>query len=95
MHVVIRRWSNGASLADAMITRSQEVEDLLRAVPGFVAYYALRDGDTVSTVTVCNDQAGTHESTMRAAEWVRQNLTETSMAPPEVSEGETFIQFNA
>ena len=95
MHVVIRRWSNGGALADAMIERRQDVETLLRAVPGFVAYYAVRDGDTVSSVTVCNDQAGTHESTRRAGEWVRQNLTGTSMAPPEVSEGETFIQFSA
>ena len=95
MYVVIRRWTNGAALADAMVERSQDVENLLREVPGFVAYYALRDGDTVSTITVCNDQAGTQESTRRAGEWVRQNLSGVSMPPPEVTEGETYIQFNA
>ena len=95
MHVVIRRWSNGSALAEAMIARRQEVESLLRDVPGFVAYYALRDGETVSTITVCNDQAGTQESTRRAGEWVRQNLTGVSMGAPEVTEGETYLQFSA
>ena len=44
MHVVVRRWRNAAALADAMTSRSQEVEELLRGVPGFVAYYAIRHG---------------------------------------------------
>ena len=71
-----------------------EIEQLLRGVPGFRAYYALRAGDgTVATVTVCDDQAGTAESTRRAAEWVRQNMSGASISPPEVTEGETFLNF--
>jgi hypothetical protein len=75
-------------------TRSQDVEQLLRDVPGFVAYYAIRDGDELATVTVCEDQAGTHESSRRAAEWVRQNLTGGTAAAPEITEGEAFIHFS-
>ena len=95
MYVVIRRWGNAPALAEAMTARSQEVEELLRGVPGFVAYYALRHGDALSTITVCSDQAGTQESTRRAGEWVRQNLAGTAMAAPEITEGETFLQFAA
>jgi hypothetical protein len=93
VYIVIRKWANGAALADAMTQRQQEVTDLIRGVPGFVAYYATRAGDAVTTVTVCNSQAGTQESTRRAGEWVKQTLSGASMAAPEVTEGETFIQF--
>jgi glycine/D-amino acid oxidase-like deaminating enzyme len=59
-----------------------------------VAYYAIRAGDELATVTVCDDQTGTQESSRRAAEWVRQNLTGTTVAAPEITEGEAFIQFS-
>jgi hypothetical protein len=51
-------------------------------------------GDAVNTVTVCDSQAGTQESTRRAAEWVKQSLSGAAMAAPEVTEGETFVQFS-
>jgi hypothetical protein len=93
MHVVVRRYRGASALNDLLAQRSQEVEQLLRDVPGFVAYYAIRAGDELATVTVCEDQAGTQESSRRAAEWVRQNLTGASVGAPEITEGEAFIQF--
>jgi glycine/D-amino acid oxidase-like deaminating enzyme len=66
----------------------------MRDVPGFVAYYANRNGDEFATVTVCDNQTGIQESSRRAAEWVRQNLTGGSLGSPEITEGEAFIQFN-
>ena len=94
MHAVVRRYSGASALNDLLAQRSQDVEQLLRDVPGFVAYYAIRDGDELATVTVCDDQAGTQESSRRAAEWVRQNLSGAAMAAPEITEGEAFIQFS-
>jgi glycine/D-amino acid oxidase-like deaminating enzyme len=93
MHVVIRRWTNAAALVDAMQAREEEVTGLIQGVPGFVAYYATRDGDTMTTVTVCQAREGTQESTRRAGEWVRQNLAGAAITAPEVTEGETFLQF--
>ena len=94
MYAVVRRYTGGAGLADAMTQRRQEVEELLTGVPGFRAYYALRSGDgTVATITVCDDRAGTAESTRRAADWVRRNLTGVAISPPQVTEGETYINF--
>lgn len=93
MYLVIRRWTNAAALADAMQEREQEVSGLIRGVPGFVAYYATRDGDTVTTITVCNDRAGTQESTRRAREWVERNLSGAALGAPEVTEGETYLAF--
>jgi hypothetical protein len=92
MYVVVRKYANAAALADAMQQRQQEVSDLLRGVPGFVAYYALRDGATVATVTVCQDRAGTQESSRVAREWVQKNLAGAAVGSPEVTEGETFLQ---
>ena len=93
MHAVVRRWSNSSALADVMSSRCQEVETLLRGVPGFVAYYAVRDGDQVATITVCDDQVGTQESTRLAGEWVKQNVSGSLPGAPEITEGETFLHF--
>jgi hypothetical protein len=93
MYIVIRTWENAAALADAMQQRQQEVTDLIKGVPGFVAYYATRAGDTVTSVTVCDSQAGTQESTRLAGEWVKQNVTGASIGAPKIAEGETFVQF--
>jgi hypothetical protein len=94
MHAVVRRYRGASALNDLLAQRSQDVEQLLRDVPGFVAYYAIRDGDELATVTVCDDQAGTQESSRRAAEWVRQNLTGAGTGAPKMTEGEAFIQFS-
>jgi len=93
MYLVVRTWTNAGTLADAMQQRTQEVTELIRGVPGFRAYYATRNGDTVTTVTVCDSREGTQESTKRAGEWVKQNLTGAAFGAPTVTEGETFVQF--
>jgi hypothetical protein len=91
VYIVIRNYTNAAALADAMAQRQQEVTELMRGVPDFVAYYATRDGEAVTTVTVCDSREGTQESTRRAREWVKQNLPNASIAPPQVTQGETFV----
>jgi hypothetical protein len=94
MHAVVRRYRGASVLNDLLAQRAQDVERLLSDVPGFVAYYAIGADDELATVTVCDDQAGTQESSRRAAEWVRQNLTGAAMAAPEITEGEAFIHFS-
>ena len=44
------------------------------------------------TVTVCQDKAGTDESSRRAAEWVKENIT-TDVSPPAITEGDTVLAF--
>jgi hypothetical protein len=93
MYVVVRLWRNAAALAEALTSRSQEVQQLISGVPGFVAYYAVRNGAEVTTITVCTDRAGTQESTRLAAEWVKQHVAASPPGAPEITEGETFLQF--
>jgi hypothetical protein len=43
-------------------------------------------------VTVCQDKAGTDESSQRVAEWVKENFS-PRVDPPAITEGSTFLQF--
>ncbi len=94
MHVVVRSYSAGAAeLFDALQQRESEVRELIGGVPGFVSYTAFLAGDGGgTTVTVCEDKAGTDESSRRAAEWVKENLG-ASVDPPAITEGDTSLQF--
>jgi hypothetical protein len=94
MYVVVRSYSGqGASeLFDLLGQRESEIKDLIGGVPGFVSYAAFRSGDGGMTVTVCQDKDGTDESSRRAAEWVKENLS-TAADPPTITEGDTVLQF--
>jgi hypothetical protein len=46
------------------------------------------------TVTVCEDKAGTDESSRRAADWVKDNVSATA-DPPTITEGDTVLQFSS
>ena len=96
MHVVVRTYSGqGASeLFDLLGQREEDVKELISGVPGFVSYAAVRDGDGGVTVTVCEDKEGTDESSRRAADWVKENVS-GSADPPTITEGDTVLQFSA
>ena len=94
MYMVIRSYSGqGASeLFDLLEQREGEIKEIISTVPGFVSYAACRSASGGATVTLCQDQAGTEESSRRAADWVGENAT-ASVDPPAVTEGSTFLQF--
>lgn len=94
MYVVVRSYSEqGASaLFDVLSQREEDVKALISGVPGFVSYAAFRSGGSGMTVTVCQDKAGTDESSRRAAEWVKENVSAT-VDPPTITEGSTTLQF--
>jgi hypothetical protein len=95
MYAVVRTYSGqGATeLFDLLGQREDDVRELISGVPGFVTYAAVRSGDGGVTVTVCEDKAGTDESSQRAAAWVKENVS-GSADPPAITEGETVLQFN-
>jgi hypothetical protein len=95
MHVVVRSYSGqGASeLFDLLGQRGEEIKSLIGGVPGFLNYAAFRSGDDAGmTVTICEDKAGTDESSRRAAEYVKENVS-TMGNPPVVTEGSGVLQF--
>ena len=96
MHAVVRSYSGqGASeLFDLLGQREEDVKALISGVPGFVSYVAVRSGDGGVTVTVCEDEAGTDESSRRAAGWVAENLSATA-SPPAITQGDTVLHFSS
>lgn len=94
MHVTIRRYSGSQELADALTGRQGEVRDIITAIEGFRAYYLVRGADgEATTISVFDDAAGGDESSRRAAEWLRENLPDLSVGPPEITAGEALLAF--
>ena len=93
MHAVIRNYSGtGAKeLFDVLEERKKEVEDLIRAVAGFVSYTLIRTDDGGVTVTVCQDKAGTDESLQAARNWISEHASNVGASAPTVSEGSVVI----
>ena len=87
MHATMRYYHGNAGLADQLAARGDEVRALLRAVSGFQAYYLVRLDDATVSITVCDDEAGTEESTQVAAGWLRENMPDLAPSPPMVSAG--------
>ena len=93
-YVVIRHYKDSSKLIDALEQRRDDVESLIRGVPGFIAYNLVRSESGGFSVSVYQDRAGAEESVRAAREYLQQNLSDVS-APPEVIQGEAVISFNA
>lgn len=93
MYVMMNQYENADYLGEMILHRDKEVRELISGVPGFVAYYATRSGDQVTTITVCADEAGTLESTRRMRAWVQRTIGEGRVTTGVVTAGETFVQF--
>lgn len=91
MYAVIRRYSGVGRLIRELESKQDDVKKVLRGVPGFISYYAMRDGEALATITICDDRAGTEESSRTTAAWVRDNLPGVRVHAPEAYGGEVFI----
>ena len=87
MYATMRYYHGNTEIADQLAGREDEVRTVISAVPGFHAYYLVRLDDATVTFTVCDDEAGTTESTRVASEWLRDNLPDDAGSPPMVSSG--------
>jgi len=93
VYASVRRYEGNAGLADELSSRADEVRIVVGGIPGFRAYYLLRTGDGVTTVSVFDDEAGAAESTRAAGAWVAENLADMAIAPPQVTTGEVALSF--
>jgi hypothetical protein len=91
MYASIRRYTTGSVFADALVENESEVRRLITGIGGFRAYYLIRTDDGAASVSVYDDQSGAEESNRQAADWVRENLPELSVSPPQISAGEVAI----
>jgi hypothetical protein len=93
MHTVIRSYKGQTKLADELKKRSKDVESLISAVPGFIAYYLVKTSDGMASVTVCDDKRGCDESSKRAADYLRQQMPDMKVGAPEIIEGDLLFKF--
>ncbi|MEA2376690.1 MAG: hypothetical protein QOD13_597 [Thermoleophilaceae bacterium] len=93
MYATVRNYAGPERFAEELVNRQDEVKGLIQGISGFRAYYLVKtdQGGAVS-VSVYDDQAGAEESTQQAGEWVRTNLSDLNVSPPQVSSGEVVIQ---
>ena len=93
MHAVLRTYSGkGAKeLFDVIEKNKTDVENVLRSVKGFVGYSLTRTSDGGFSVTVCNDKAGTEESSAKAKDWIKQNASKAGASAPAISEGAVVL----
>jgi hypothetical protein len=96
MHAVLRNYSGkGAKeLFDVIEKNKAEVEKVIRPVKGFVSYSIVRTADGGFSITVCQDKAGTEESTRAARDWIAKNAGNTGATAPTVSEGTVMLHLN-
>jgi hypothetical protein len=97
MFVTIRRYSpkNGAVNKASMELLRRQVQDgflpIIQQVPGFRAYYVLNvDNREVITLSFCDTQEGTAESTRCAADYTFRNPLVYELGRPEVTECEVL-----
>jgi len=93
MHTVIRTYLNQPDLADALKKHRKDIEQTIGAVAGFVSYSIIKIPDGAVALTTCETRAECEESTKRAGEWLRQNLSQLKVKPPVIVQGEVCVQF--
>lgn len=94
MHAVIRTYSGAGAkqLFDLLEQRTDDIEAVIRKVPGLMSYTLLRSGDGGTSVTVCKDKAGADESVKVARDWIQKNASNTGTRAPDVMEGSVILQ---
>jgi hypothetical protein len=93
MYAAVRKYKIAPGAVNTLMQRVQKgFVPIISQVPGFVAYYALDSGnDTVTSISVFDDQAGAEASTRAAADWIRQNMAELVQGAPEITAGDVLI----
>jgi hypothetical protein len=93
MYASIRRYTGvDPRLFDQLEQLRGSLEAALGRTPGFRSWFLVRTAEGVTTVTLCDDQAGAEESVRIAASWVRETIPGMISSPPQVSNGEVAQQ---
>jgi heme-degrading monooxygenase HmoA len=91
MYATVRTYSASPKMADALVSRSDDVKRLISGIGGFKAYYLLRTADGAVSISVYDSEAGATESSTAAAGFIRENFPDMGGSAPQVSAGEVVI----
>jgi hypothetical protein len=91
MHVVIRKYTATPEYIDETRPTLARLEETMRRLPGFVAYYFVETDDGIATITITEDETGTADSMGLAASWIQDQTPINSPGQPEVTQGHALI----
>ena len=91
MHVVIRKYTASPDIIAETRRNMEGLEETMRSIPGFAAYYFIETDDGLATITITEDETGIAESMGRAASWIEQHTPNHAPGTPEVIERRTLI----
>jgi hypothetical protein len=93
VYASIRTYAGNSDLADALAARADEIREVIGGINGFKAYHLVKTGDGTTSISVFDDEAGAEESNRAAAAWLAENLPDLKVASPQVTSGETVVDF--
>jgi heme-degrading monooxygenase HmoA len=93
MYTAFRRGKVKPEKAAEVLQHIKEsVLPLIKKVPGFLSFYAVRLGeDEIITISVFETQAQANESSTVAAEWVLAHIAPLLAGPLDISGGEVVF----
>jgi len=91
MHGVIRKYSVSPEYIEQTRPKLAHLEETMRGLPGFVAYYFVETDDGITTITITEDETGTTESMGRAVTWMQENTPQDLPGAPEVTQGSVLL----
>ena len=95
MHASIRQYrsSDAVEVGRRANDGTTGFPPVVREIKGFQAWYLIDGGDgTLTTVTICDDEAGVNESVDKAREWVGDNAADLVEGSPNVTNGKVEAQ---
>lgn len=89
MYVSVRRYKNVPDLAGFVRDVKIDFVPKLKALPGFVAYYAVEEDHeaALTTISVFSTAAMAEDSNAVAADWVKAHNPEITLTPSEIVAG--------
>lgn len=88
MYSAIRRYEGAIDPAEVARRVRGGFLPIISGIEGFVAYYLIdAGGGVIVSISVFRDQAGAEQSSIAAADWVRENLAPLLPNPPQITAG--------
>ena len=93
MYAAIRRGKAKPGSRDELIRRvNEEAAPMISGMPGFKAYYmVVADDDSITTISIFEDQATAEESNQQMLNWIKQNVAPHLAGPPEAMAGQVVV----
>ena len=96
MYLVIRKYTNVRSVADAARRAKSGIGQILRESPGFRSYYVLDGGGGVGVaVMVFEDRESANVANDKILGFVQASLHDLNLGDPEIIAGEVLVNIES